>query len=134
MVVQLGDHHPVPRRQLATQRPGEPQRQRRHARAEGDLVRGAAEQVRHRDPAPLHDRVGLLARRVVPAPVPVVLQQVRPDRVRDGGRDLRPPRSVEIRHRPPAHLPAECGETVSDRFRGERGCGGCGFGRHGLSV
>jgi hypothetical protein len=76
-------------------------RQRRHVRAELDLVgRGGTQECRHGDVGVREDLVAAAARLEVAAGVGVRVAQIAPDRVDDALRHLRPTRTVEKHDRP----------------------------------
>src|SRR4051812_10351909 len=81
--------------------------ERRHVRAEDDLVRPCIEKASHGYPGSGDQPIGLGAGRVMPMRVCIVVQQVVAHRVYDGLWYLRAARTVEIRNLVAVVLPAQ---------------------------
>src|SRR5581483_157583 len=109
VVVELRADDLVACGQIAGDRAGEREAERRHVRAEHDLGRVAAEEARGREPRAGDHCLAAAARLEVPAEVRVRLAQVAGDRVDHLVRHLRPAGAVEERERPP-----ERGEARAD--------------------
>ncbi len=130
VMVELRHDDLVPGSPPAAEGPREMERERRHVRAESDLVGRSLDEVRQRQTGGGDRLVGLLARRVEPVRVGVVAEEVFVHGRDDGPRDLRASRPVEIRDGPPRVPPLERREGSADRVDARSGGGGRGT-RHG---
>ena len=127
LVVEPRDDELVARLHARGDRARDVHRERRHVRAELDLVRARrVEQVRERRVRLVEDRVGPLGRGERAAVVRVRGPVVVAHRLDHGVRDLRAARAVEERHRPPLVLEGEGGEPGAQGVDVERRHGDLG--------
>jgi len=109
-VVDLGDEHLVAGREAGGERLGQHEAQRRHVGSERDLLRQAAEHVRHSGASGEDDLVGLFGRGEEAVCVAVVLDEVLAHGVEDALRGLRATRAVEVGDRLTIDGPRQGGE------------------------
>ena len=98
MVVKFRHDYLVTLGKPATQAACQMERQRRHVLPEHDLVRRRIEKIRERLPRLFDQPIRLVARRVAPVRVGVVVEEVIVHRLHHGSRHLRSTGTVEIRY------------------------------------
>ncbi len=117
VVIELGHHDLVARAPLSRERPRDMERDGRHVLAEAHPLRArGVEEGRVHPPGIEQERVGLLAARVHPVGVGVVVDQVLADRVDDRRGHLGAAGAVEVGHRVAVVHAAKGGELGADRF------------------
>ena len=123
VVIKMGEHDFVPRAEFAPDGAAHGEGQRSHVGSEDDLVRVAAQEVRHGRTCARNHRVGVAAGRVSATSVGVVAFQIIGDSVNHALWDLSSARTVEKSRRLAVNDLRERRELGTDPGQIERICG-----------